>query len=129
MKMLYAPAKGTILICNYKNLIAPEMDKLRPVIMISSVSPKLAIVVPLSTARPNRDMPWHYRLTLQEPITDYFSKLECWAKCDMVMAVSFDRLSLPMSGIDHGKRQYKTLKISDADLESIKAAVWRAMSS
>jgi uncharacterized protein YifN (PemK superfamily) len=128
MKMVYAPQKGTILICNYQGLKAPEMDKLRPVVMLSSVSSRLVIVVPLSTTVPKPVRPWHYKVTLEEEITDYFNEKSCWAKCDMIMAVSFDRLSLPVARIDHGKRVYKTIRISEPDFEAVKSAAWRAIS-
>lgn len=127
-KLLYPPPSGTILYCNYKDLIAPEMDKIRPVVMLSSVSPNLALVVPLSTSQPQYVCSWHYRLTLDKPISDYFTKLVCWVKCDMVMAVSFDRLSLPREGKVHGKRVYKAMRIHDADLQAIRNAVWQAIS-
>lgn len=46
----------------------------------------------------------------------------------MVGGVSFDRLSLPISGKEHGKRIYKDIRVTEADLAAIKAAVWQAIS-
>ena len=129
MAINYPPQQGIIVICDYRGLVPPEMDKLRPVVVLSSVAPRLALVVPLSTTAPMQVRPWHYRLVLTEPITSHFSSLECWAKCDMVAAVSFGRLNLPIAGKEHGKRIYKDMRVTAADLAAIKAAVWQAVSS
>ena len=128
MAINYPPQQGIVLICDYRGFVLPEMSKLRPVVVLSSVAPRLALVVPLSATHPLHIRPWHYRLTLAEPITRHFSKLECWAKCDMVAAVSFDRLNLPVMGKQHGRRIYKDMRITAADLAGIKAAVWQAVS-
>ena len=128
MKFLYAPPPGSIVICNYRNTINPEMDKLRPAVILSSVSPRLAIVVPLSTTTPKPPQPWHYLVRLSEPITDYFSTLECWAKCDMIAAVSFERLSLPMVGWENGRRKYKVITLPVEDLAAIRSCAWSAIS-
>lgn len=127
MAIHYPPQPGMILICDYGKTISPEMEKLRPVVVLSSVSVRLVLVVPISTTNPSRIRPWHYRLWLEEPITKYFSNLDCWVKCDMVSAVSFDRLSLPITGKKDGRRIYKDMRVTPADLAAIKAATWQAI--
>ena len=104
------------------------MVKRRPVIMLSSVSYRLAIVVPLSTTWPDPVMPWHYLLRLSEPLPRPYQSRECWAKGDMLATVSFDGLNLPFSGKDKtGKRIYQINQIPDSDLAAVRASVWRAV--
>lgn len=129
MGLVYAPKNGTILICAYDSGMAPEMEKPRPVVLLASVSAGLGIVVPLSTTAPKPQKPWHYLLTFNEPISDHFSKMQAWAKCDMIASVSFGRLNLPQIGKRHGRRVYKEMRVNDADLAAIRTAVWQAISS
>lgn len=113
--------------CSFSGL-KPEMEKRRPVIILSSVSARLAMIVPLSTTWPARPMPWHYLLKLPEQLPGCFTEIECWAKCDMVTHASFDRLELFYNGKDeNGKRKYQLTKISDEDLEAIRVCVGRAI--
>jgi len=128
MALQYPPKDGTLLICRFDGVV-PEMIKPRPVIVLSSVSPGLAIVVPLSTTWPINIRPWHYFLHLVEPLPKPYDCSECWAKCDMIATVSFGRLNLPFKGKDKaGKRIYQINQLPDADLEAIRAAVWCAIS-
>jgi uncharacterized protein YifN (PemK superfamily) len=128
MSIQYAPKCGTILICDFDG-IAPEMTKRRPVILLASVSSRLALVVPLSTTPPDKIMPWHYLLRLSELLPKPYDSLECWAKGDMVAAVSFERLNIPFKGKDKsGKRIYQINQVTEYDLNSIRACVCRAIS-
>ena len=129
MAIQYAPRSGTILLCDFTG-IEPEMVKRRPVVLLSSVSQGLCLVVPLSTTPPQKIMPWHYLLRLQEPLPGNFTVMECWAKCDMLAAVSFSRLNLLFKGKDkNGKRIYHVTTITEADLEAIKIGIWSAVSA
>lgn len=125
----YTPKNGTILLCDYKGMVPPEMVKLRPVIFVTSVSKRLGIIVPLSTTEPKIKMPWHCEIRLSEDITEYFTATACWAKCDMSMAASFDRLSLPFLGKDHGRRVYKDMQISPDELFKVRTGICCAASS
>ena len=105
----FHPAQGTILICDFKGLIEPEMVKVRPVVVISpklKQRDNLCSVIPLSTTKPHKIMPYHYELRdlhLPHP----FDKEVCWAKCDMVYTVSFARLNLFKNGRGpDGTRKY-----------------------
>lgn len=107
--LLFHPAQGTILICDFKGLCKPEMVKVRPVIVVSPKlkhRDKLCTVVPLSTTQPYDLMPYHYELhDLHLPYP--FDKEVCWAKCDMLYTVSFERLSLFKNGRGpDGTRKY-----------------------
>lgn len=127
MSISYTPPNGTILICSFSG-IKPEMEKRRPVIILSAISYRLALVVPLSTTWPEPPMPWHYLLKLQKPLPGHFTETECWAKCDMIAPVSFDRLDLFYNGKDrNGKRKYLFPKISDEELEAMRTCVVRAV--
>ena len=128
MPIQYAPKNGTILLCDFTG-IDPEMQKRRPVVLVSSVSRGLCLVVPLSTTPPKNIMPWHYLFRLPEALPGNYTEATCWAKCDMVAAVSFVRLNLMVKGKDKsGKRIYQLTVISVDDLEAIRAGVRNALS-
>ena len=128
MAIIYAPKSGTVLICSFTGTV-PEMIKRRPVVLLSSVSPRLAIVVPLSTTWPQPIMPWHYLLRLPELLPEPYNKgIECWVKGDMIATVSFERLNFPFVGKDKdGKRIYQINQITEDDLDAVRSSVWRAV--
>ena len=103
------------------------MIKPRPCIIVSPrfrARHGLSTVVPLSTTPPTKIEPWHYLLKLDIPLPPPFSSIEMWAKCDMISAVAFERLSLIRLGKDqHGKRKYLTQVIDKADLAAIQKCV------
>ena len=105
------------------------MTKRRPVVVVSSVSDRLCIVVPLSTTPPRHPHPWHVKIDLEESLPEPYTELSCWAKCDMVASVSFSRLNLFRGGKANGKRIYLERKITDTALEVIRAAIWQAISA
>jgi mRNA interferase MazF len=131
MGLLFHPKIGTIVICDFRGFIEPEMIKRRPAIIIS---PKfrhrddLCTIVPLSTTEPNRIMPYHYKLTLDEPLPAPHNSKFHWVKGDMLSTVSFDRLSLPYkSKGSNGKRNYIVKIIEDNDLRKIRECVLHAL--
>lgn len=127
MPITYAPANGTILICTYSG-IKPEMEKKRPVVLLSSIAYRLCLVVPLSTTWPKDIMPWHYFVKLPERLPGNYKDIECWAKCDMVSHASFDRLELLFNGKEkNGKRRYQFTNVGEEALEAIRACVVRAI--
>ena len=95
MGLPYHPKVGEVLWCDYKNLVPPEMEKKRLAIVIS---PKfinrtdLCTVVPISTTAPKVAQNYHHRLEA-DPLPTSPEGTVAWAKCDMVMTVSFGRLS------------------------------------
>ena len=127
MSIKYTPQNGSILICDYDGIV-PEMVKRRPVVVIASVSPRLCMVVPLSTTPPNAPKPWVIQIELDEPLPFPYLSTTCWAKCDMVSSVAFDRLNLFRDGKDAGKRIYLERKVSSATLAAIRSGVWQAIS-
>lgn len=90
----YYPKQSHVLRCDFKGFIAPEMVKVRPVVVISPSArhgSKLCTVVPISTTPPNPVSPWHIKLS-QNPNPLETENVEVWAKCDMLYTVSFARL-------------------------------------
>jgi mRNA interferase MazF len=120
MAIQYSVPPGTILRCDYSRggFQEPEMVKIRPAIV---VSPRLrhrdwlCTVVPISTAEPERDLPYVVKLglTLPEP----FDNPVGWAKCDMLATVAFSRLDLFRTARDRlaGRRRYLQPRLSPDD--------------
>lgn len=64
---------------------------------------------------------WHYELSAC-PLPYEPTETRVWAKCDMITTVSFDRLDKPYQKRRSG-RDYLTIKLPDADMEGIRAAL------
>ncbi|WP_155740060.1 type II toxin-antitoxin system PemK/MazF family toxin [Pandoraea pnomenusa] len=98
MPLPYHPKRGEVLVCDFSTgFRAPEMVKIRPVIVMSSKeshSRRLCTVVPISTTSPKPVKSWHHNL-LPFAIPGWECADPMWAKCDMVQTVSFDRLNKP----------------------------------
>jgi len=131
MAIPYIPGQGTIVICDFKGYVQPEMVKRRPAIVVSPrfrQRPGLCTIVPCSTTAPHRPMPYHYELTLDEALPCPYDSLTQWVKCDMFCTVSLDRLFLPYNGKDaNGKRDYIIKIIDDADMQRIRECMLNAM--
>ena len=128
MSIKYSPTKGAIRICDFRNTIYPEIRKKRPVVVISSVAPNLCIVVPCSTTPPNEQKPWHYLLEMKPPLPEPYAAPVVWVKCDLIMTVSFDRMSIPVIGKDEkGKRIYDNRTIPRKDFDEIANCIISAM--
>jgi uncharacterized protein YifN (PemK superfamily) len=129
MAIQYAPAPGTIVLCDFgPNSIEPEMTKRRPAIVLSSVSNRLCIVVPLSTTQPKTIMPWHYLLSIPMPLPYPYNAQEHWVKCDIINTVSFNRLQIPYKGKDRdGRRIYDLKVVSHSEMQKILSCVQAAI--
>lgn len=93
MAITFHPKPGNVLMCDFRGYVAPEIVKIRPVVIISPAHlrrPGLVTVVPLSTTPPDPVELYHYRLR-GNPMPGS-NALEVWAKCDLVATVRFDRL-------------------------------------
>lgn len=121
----YNPKQGEVLQCNFSGLVPPEMEKARSVIV---VSPKgnnyadLCTVVPISTTAPRVVHPWHVKL---ESDPDPFGTpgVVVWAKCDMVMRVSYARLTGYWRNKPEGRREYFAVTVPEAELKRVKAGI------
>lgn len=115
MTITFHPSAGTVLVCDFRGFIAPEMIKLRPVIVISPHHIKrhgLYTVVPLSQTEPDPHHPFHVHFP-HTPVPGGHGP--CWAKCDMVVSVSVDRLDRKKVG----RGEYRMSNIKPAELDAI----------
>lgn len=122
------PKKREVLGCDFNGMRSPpEMGKHRPVVILSCspARPRLALVIPLSTTAPEPVQPWHYKLSRQSS----WDRMERWAKCDMIYAVSLDRLFLLRHGRKpDGRRRYLVnYRVSAEDFAAIQAGVLKAL--
>ena len=126
----YHPKQGEVLRCDYCNLVDPEMAKVRLVVVVSPKflnRPSLCTVVPLSTSQPRREEKYHVRLD-KDPNPNGTRGAIVWAKCDMLMTVSFSRLTALYKGRTlEGKRNYINLNVSDKELGQIKQGILYAL--
>ena len=127
MPIKFQPAPGTILNCDFRGFIIPEMVKVRQVVVLwkHKSNARLAYVVPLSTTAPH-DPSLAFELSGGPPIPrqgqDRSTRI--WVKCDMVSTVSTERLSMPVNRAS--RRAASTpinINISTPDLMAIKKLV------
>ena len=121
MALLFHPRAGQVFIGDFNDLRAPEMCKIRPVIVVSPKLPyrsDIVAIVPISLTGPRHTLPFCYRLSKNyhpgEP-----DDLPCWAKADMVMNVATRRLS----AFKVGRRKYAYPTLSPEDLLGVRRAV------
>ena len=121
------PEQGTILVCDFKGFVKPEMVKRRPVVV---VSPRLrnrfnlCSVVPLSTTEPQKMMPYHHKIYTSPLLPSPYNSPHHWVKADMIYTVSFDRLFLLFDGKDdNGKRVYDIRIIDRSDIIKIQQCI------
>lgn len=129
MSLLYYPKLGEILICDFSTgFIIPEMVKRRPVIVIGPRLRRradLVTIVPLSTTPPRPPQNYHSRLELQNPLPRPFDSSVMWAKCDMVVAVSrqrLDRFREPRKR-DGSRRKWRSGQANPEQIKEIRKAV------
>lgn len=125
----FHPKIGEVLRCDYSNLVMPEMSKVRWVVVISPKflnRPNLCTVIPLSTTPPKNVEPYHVKLD-KDPYPKGKIGAEIWAKCDMLMTVSFYRLTGYWDGKVDGKRNYVSIYVSDDELKRIKKGTLAAL--
>lgn len=121
------PEQGTIVICDFKGFVPPEMVKRRPAVVVSPRlrnRNRLCAIVPLSTTPPPRIMSYHYKLHTDPVLPHPYTAKYHWVKADMLYTVSTDRLFLPFNGKDaQGRRIYDVRVIDKADLIKIQQCV------
>lgn len=124
MAIKYHPERGTIIICDFKGMLSPEMSKRRPVIVVSSrprrECNRLCTVVALSTTPPNPKMQYNNTLRIEPPLPAPYDNDIQWLKGDMIYRMSFDRLNLPIKGKDgDGKRIYHIEILDQKTMEMV----------
>ena len=127
MALKFHPKAGIVLVCDFEGLKAPEMVKQRPIVVVSPKKlkrPGLVTIVPLSTKKPHRVRRFHHELD-STSLPPPFAENQCWAKCDMLYTVRFERLDLVRGPRDAGtgKRMYYQHVVTEADLEAIYAGI------
>lgn len=127
MAIQFNPEQGTILVCDFKGFVQPEMVKRRPVVVVSPRLRKragLCTIVPLSTTPPKEVAPYHFKLHVTPVLPEPYNADFHWVKGDMLYTVSFDRLFLPFNGKEtDGKRKYDVRVIDEADLLKIQQCI------
>lgn len=121
MAVRFHPSKGQVLICDFSGMKFPEMQKRRPVVVISprhrNQPSGLCTVVALSSSPPAVKADFHEKLILDLP-NKYANDFH-WVKGDMVYRVSFERLYAFHEGKDNcGKRIYFDIHLNDKDLRT-----------
>jgi uncharacterized protein YifN (PemK superfamily) len=122
MALAYQPSVQSVLMCDFKGMVEPEMVKIRPVVVISRNrhNRKLVTIVPISSTAPLSLKECHYELP-DNPMPGN-AHVRSWAKCDMVTTVSIARLDRVKVRTAQG-RNYIVPVLSDADFERIRQAV------
>lgn len=121
----FHPHAGTLLMCDFRGHIEPEIVKRRPVIVVTPRLPyrsHLCMVVPTSTTPPDHPQPYHVRLSRNYHPNET-GDLPVWAKCDLVQSVSMRRLDR----FKVGPRRYLSPKISAADLTAVRRGLLHAL--
>lgn len=132
MAITIHPRAGQILLCDFsQGFKEPEMVKSkRPVVVLSRAptsKSQLVTIVPLSTAKPEKIMPFHYQVPKNcLPQLGMFQEKESWVKGDLIYTVGFHRLDLVRLGKrdpNTGKRLYYTNRLSRERMKEIYACV------
>ena len=121
MPINFYPRAGQILICDFSKFEPPEMTKKRPVMVISPRLPnrsEIVTIVPLSTTPPRS--PALYAVLLSKDYSPLNTiEKQVWAKCDMVLNVSRQRLT----SYKIGRRKYLTPEATGDDLRRVRDGV------
>lgn len=123
MPLHFQPKPRSVVMCDFVGFIAPEMIKVRPVVILArhKHNRNLVTVVPLSTTEPTKIEDHHHELSTN-PLPDK-PHTSCWAKCDMVATVSLVRLDR----YHIGRNQYVVPEVNAIDFVAIKAGVASAL--
>jgi mRNA interferase MazF len=107
----YHPPPGSILRCDFSGFKPPEMNKHRPVLVLSprprNRSSDTCIVAALSTTEPHEILDHHMLICLSGDKPKILQE-HCWLKGDMMYTVAYNRLNLYTSSkaVITGKRIY-----------------------
>jgi mRNA interferase MazF len=129
MALMYYPKQGEILLCNYNTgFVAPEMTKMRPVVVVSPRLRRradLVTVVPLSTTAPQNVEPYHCAIELMNALPPPFDSPNMWAKCDMISTIAHSRLDRFKAGRKAvgGKRTFVSGMLNPDQIRMVKSAV------
>ena len=125
MGIPFVPDAGDVLMCNFTGFVAPEMTKIRRVVVLSPRArrsfPGTYIVVPISMTPPALPEPHHCEFKPRS--YRFFDPVESvWAKADMVTCVGAHRLDrVRIDG------RYSRAQIRKEDLSLVRIAVLHAL--
>lgn len=122
MGLKFQPSVRSVLMCDFRGLVVPEIVKIRPVIVVARnrYNNQLVTVVPVSTTAPALARDCHHELTVNPiPGNEHISS---WVKCDMVMTVSLARLDRIKTKTWEG-RSYVVPQITAEEFECVKRAI------
>lgn len=125
MAIRFYPRAGQIFICDFSKFQAPEMTKKRPVMVISprlKHRSEIVTIVPLSTTAPRETVAYAVLLSKDYSPLSVSSK-QVWAKCDMLLSVSRQRLT----SYKIGRRKYHTPEATGDDLKRVREGVKAAL--
>jgi uncharacterized protein YifN (PemK superfamily) len=121
MAIDFHPHAGSVLVCDFSGFVAPEMTKMRPVIVITPRLPHrsgIATIVPISSTAPIHEHGYCVKLSKNYHPTEQVI-VDTWEKCDMVMNVGLARLT----SFKVGRRRYITPRLTAADLQAVRNGV------
>lgn len=130
MALKFHPNPGAVLLCDYQTgFVAPEMVKVRPVVVITPRlrnRASLCTVVPLSTTAPEHIEAYHCEIRLIPKLPSPYDSESCWVKADMLATVSHDRLSPIKVGKDrfNNRVYYNTLLKSEVLRQIQRSVLW-----
>lgn len=136
MALQYPPKVGEVFECEFPPCFgAPEMIKKRLVIVVGprliARDTKLVNVVPISMTAPPNGCAYHPEVPIQAIPLPWQNKAgKRWAKCDMIYALSTDRLSVAQGGRNRaagGKRLSYTGQVDLKTLQEVRRGVAHAM--
>ena len=113
------PSPNTVLMCDFNGYIDPEINKKRPVVIVSRHphNRRLVSIVPLSTTQPTILSDYHHE------IISPLNHTQCWAKCDLIYTISIDRLDR-CKVIENGEKQWTAkLSLNEDDYNKIRQSV------
>ena len=127
MTIIFHPKRGTILECDFKGFIQPEMIKRRTVVVLSPQigdRPGLCTVVALSLTKPKVIQKYHLEIFFDPELPYPYASPSKWLKGDMIYSVSVARLDLLFKGKDrNGKRIYDIRVLGDEVMRKVEACV------
>lgn len=121
----FHPHAGTVLMCDFRGSIEPEISKKRPVVVVTprlAFRNRLCMIVPLSLTASANPQPFQVRLSRNYHPNEE-DDLPVWAKCDLIQSVSMQRLDRFKTGF----RQYVAPSVSDGDLKAIRQGIFAAL--
>ena len=121
----FHPHAGILLMCDFRGSIAPEINKRRPVVVVTPRLPHrngLCMVVPISTTAPHLPQPYHVGLS-RNYVPSEDASVSVWAKCDLITNVSLGRLDR----FKVGPRRFEAPRVTPEDLRRVRAGVLAAL--